>query len=89
MNIISPLTLLIVPLIGSLIILSFPYLNREDSSYLSASALPNIANQNISVTAHGVISKLKKETKLENKNSQLKKIAIITSLINFILSIFL
>ena len=78
MSILSPLTLLIVPLIGSLIILSFPYLNRGDSSYLSASTLPNMANKNISVTAPpygGVISKLKKETSAvrENKNSQLKK----------------
>jgi hypothetical protein len=36
-----------------------------------------------------VLSTLKKETAVEKRNSNLKKIAIFTSLINFILSIIL
>jgi hypothetical protein len=137
MNVISPLTLLIVPLIGSLIILSWPLaassLDKiEGHGTLSASAeLPKAGTigssagnnakptlplakqvQSLALAGAGagplspldllvnegelqqqkqaiVLSSLKKETQVEKRNSNLKKIAIFTSLINFILSIVL
>ena len=137
MNIISPLTLLIVPLIGSLIIISWPkaaspaYLDeginisrpllqknevngpfyyepkagimgndavnnaslipmapqvRESAAALHKLAIPM---QKGDLQSAIFLSSLKKETAVEKRNSHLKKIAIFTSLLNFILSIIL
>jgi len=96
MNIISPLTLLIVPLIGSLIILSWPLAANYASSTASSAQL-NLLQSNRALGKGElqqqpqaiVLSTLKKETALEKRNSNLKKIAILTSLVNFILSIVL
>lgn len=71
MSFINPLTLLIVPLIGSLIIASFP--NKE----VNNEVIKNIDS-----------FLLQANTK-DKKNSILKKIAILTSLINFVISIVL
>jgi NADH-ubiquinone oxidoreductase chain 4 len=149
MNFISPLTLLIVPLVGSILIMSIPYLTKKEkiegltnlnlesndrgqkandsvektlnikiegaSNKNSVFVKENLSNNlNLSPYAEPkseqgfstsylplrnkgqrsenlniAIDELKKETKLENKNSNLKKIAILTSLINFIISIIL
>lgn len=131
MNIISPLTLLIVPLIGSLIIIAYPYLTYpftladrmvtsgavKNSSLPAALAQavpkPNVTNLPLggrthlayaeqptgimqvddlpptSVAAIGVSDELKQMPLIDKKNSQLKKIAILTSLVNFIISIIL
>jgi len=96
-NLISPLTLLIVPLIGSLIILSFPYGRarlatsaRQGAKDITLASELNIKREIDS--AHSiteVIRALKFETEIENKNNYLKKIAIFTSLVNFIISIIL
>ena len=105
MNIISPLTLLIVPIVGSLIIVSYPYnsappylhpLNRTTAlrkgekvvlNNLSMQALA-IGNGDAPVKANA-LNELIDMPITETKNSSLKKIAIITSLINFIISIIL
>jgi|ERR1700742_87942 len=129
MKIISPLTLLIVPLIGSLIIISFPYLTDKDKKvYCSAAVGDQVYNPRLTQAAtvylsltplapqrrlasnekteigngqHDSVSALlaKKSASAineliqipvtEKKNSNLKKIAIITSLVNFIISIIL
>jgi hypothetical protein len=128
MNLISPLTLLAVPLMGSLIIISFPSLANKGklqsetispSPSLKREGLPSLiakeAELGRAVPASGWegsdklnlalltpaspfhlsggagerLSELKKETARNYKNSNLKKIAILTSLINFIISIIL
>jgi len=110
MNIISPLTLLVIPLIGSLIIISFPPVRMDVRASLAKEekiqALPYNGLQEESVPSFTKgarleggdrlnlalaprLSELKKETARNYKNSNLKKIAIYTSLINFIFSIIL
>jgi NADH:ubiquinone oxidoreductase subunit 4 (subunit M) len=111
MNIVSPLTLLVVPLIGSLIIMSYPYMlpleretntqimNNEQSAKINNLPLPKdsaeLNNQESSVQPMPFLEKILplKElvvmSTIQQKNSNLKKIAIITSLINFIISILL
>jgi hypothetical protein len=123
-NIISPLTLLIIPILGSLIILAYPFWwERTQNPQLSVSADPLLldpakqytlafaslqslggnqkaaaphqeqetaaedrGNKRFTVSA---INELIVTPHIEKQNSQLKKIAIITSLINFIISLFL
>ena len=93
MNIISPLTLLIVPIVGSLIIVSYPYITapgpqpRAVLNYLSTQTIA-IGNGGIPVKANA-LNELIDMPMTDTKNSSLKKIAIITSLINFIISIIL
>lgn len=116
MNIISPLTLLIVPLIGSLIIVSYPYLTDKDTFPLSFAyksrpayassytAVPSALQEEaiVRTTALAEDKKLSEALALPGAlkqiplslaqaktNSSLKKIAIITSLVNFIISIIL
>lgn len=127
MNIISPLTLLIIPLIGSLIIISFPahssqsplirgVLNNKEvalasraergnitlASQLEGESTPALGSQltignesqkkvssKSETFSFSSLSALKEMAITEKKNSNLKKIAIVTSLINFIISIIL
>lgn len=144
MNIISPLTLLVVPLVGSIIIMSIPYLSKKgkiegltnfdlESNYsrrgqkaiesiektlnIKREEVPHDSNNSVyikenlsdslslspfnlslieannaskgSANLNSALGGLKKETELSNNNSYLKKIAILTSLINFIISIIL
>jgi len=97
MNIISPLTLLIVPLIGSLIIVSYPYLTDKDSTPLLAKVTSPVLltgptpSQEIRAFTLGRerSEELIQMPMTDKKNSNLKKIAIITSLVNFIISILL
>lgn len=101
MNIISPLTLLIIPLIGSLIIVSYPYLTdnystpRPAASHIRADQALLTANLKSSqVTRAFALARERSEELIQmpmtdKKNSNLKKIAIITSLLNFIISILL
>lgn len=87
LSIINPLTLLIIPMIGSLIILSYPFLLRSIKG-LSYSPL----NQNLATLANQETSAIKELIEMpviEKQNSNLKKIAIITSLINFFFSLIL
>jgi NADH:ubiquinone oxidoreductase subunit 4 (subunit M) len=95
MNIISPLTLLIVPLIGSLIIVSYPYLTDKDTTPFWLS--PPLLTANLKSSQVTQAFSLARERSAEliqmpmtdKKNSNLKKIAIITSLVNFIISILI
>lgn len=95
-HIISPLTLLIIPLLGSLIIISSPYLSsssiRSPKAVVSARSLkPKEGNEAMEALIEG--SKVGKHSlamlSLLAQGSNLKKIAIITSLINFVISILL
>ena len=108
MNIISPLTLLVVPLIGSLIILSYPYMSYKYSERFAVNLerplkqaksliVPVLKNEKElyfieeqkAEKENFLIKELVEKPLLEKQNSNLKKIAIITSLINFVISIFL
>jgi hypothetical protein len=120
MNIINPFTLLVVPLIGSLIILFYSNVKnnlenprprkelgheKQDSSFNTLIAAPSpafVASTLGSETGQGgkssslsvlggerALSKIEEETLQSRDNSVLKKIAIITSVINFIFSIIL
>ena len=96
LSIINPLTLLIIPLIGSLIILIYPFFV---TNYRSSSIVA-LANKQVKLTAsegkqvvanHSIdaIKELIEVVNIEKQNSNLKKIAIITSLINFFISLIL
>lgn len=111
MNLVCPLTLLVVPLIGSLIIISYPYLSRaaklpntQNQFYRQLTVATNssmsvermeLNNQESSMQALPYLDKvvplkeLVKMSTIKQQDSNLKKIAIITSFINFIISIFL
>lgn len=73
MNIINPITLLIVPILGSIVILIFPYLPKVEAETKELQTL-SIIRQNL---------------RTAQEQSNLKMIAIFTSLLNFIFSIFL
>ena len=95
MYIISPLTLLIVPIIGSLIILAYPYVTDKNNSIDMINTTPckifklavgdrsSNTNKNIVLKSQIVVQKN------QQKDSILKKIAIVTALINFIISLIL
>jgi hypothetical protein len=118
MNFINPLTLLIVPLIGSLIILAFPILNTErpvpytktyknynNNNFIpypipsGKGAGPALGNLKGGSGTDQEVRTLKNKGEalkevldlptIEKNYSNLKKIAILTSLINFIFSIIL
>ena len=101
MNIISPLTLLIVPLIGSLIIVSYPYFTDKGSTLarvtrpaLLTGSTPSQVTRAFVPAANARLPSARSEELIQmpmtdKKNSNLKKIAIITSLVNFIISILL
>jgi hypothetical protein len=120
MNIVNPLTLLVVPLIGSLIIITYPYIlpvgretntqinhitqikHNKQSAKINNLLLPKdpkesaeLNNQESNIQPIPFLEKVLplKElvvmSTIKQKNSNLKKIAIITSLINFIISILL
>jgi hypothetical protein len=98
MNIVSPLTLLLVPLIGSILIISYPnnnsknkksYYKEEDSILSSLNAYLNIKTENPRTERLLPLKEIIEMPLIEKNNSDLKKIAIIISLINFVLSIFL
>jgi|ERR1700742_4471852 len=91
MNILNPLTLLIIPIIGSLVIISFPsssyYSNKESSTLAKTAQPPKVVSSNkVEELVPSLIELLHMAVTVK-KNSNLKKIAIITSLINFIVSI--
>lgn len=103
-HIISPLTLLILPLLGSLIIISSPNLSTPSSSVRSPQAVVNALSltqpkQRSKAMEAFIVGHEPKEPKGEipslatlallGLGSNLKKIAIITSLINFVISILL
>lgn len=134
-SIVNPLTLLIIPLIGSLIILAYPFYRKSDESLLQAtknaelqkasvrdlyplrfasasdpfsplhgslalhaqqamgreeeiatSATRQVVNDNSAIKELIIIPNINKQVL---RSSNLKKIAIITSLINFFISIIL
>lgn len=116
-NIINPLTLLIIPLIGSLIILSYPLFIENSKRNYSMNSLrqttintlsdvdskedttlsfllnkrdknPELINNNGAGTTKA-LAEIIETPLIEKQNSNLKKIAIITSLINFIISLIL
>lgn len=119
MNIINPLTLIIIPILGSLVIISFPRAPLPSEEQLSASNEgSNVTNYmhvtEVNTSTVQLQASLKREPgategdpgterlslnpsliellnmpEKENINSNLKKIAITTSLINFIFSILL
>lgn len=96
MNFISPLTLLIVPLLGSLIILFYPRSYSEGAevqkNYAPFSASPGNSSTNFDVgqgNTFRTFNKLVGMAAIEKNTSNLKKIALITSLINFGISIIL
>jgi hypothetical protein len=70
---------------------SFLFINKKDKVRESAAALHKLAipMQKGDLQSAIFLSSLKKETAVEKRNSNLKKIAIFTSLLNFILSIIL
>lgn len=96
MNIFNPLTLLIIPILGSLIIISFPLStsNQGSSAYCIRE---NVVSNNKLEIGKSLKEKAQRPInraiefldmpETEKKESNLKKIAIITSLINFIVSI--
>ena len=98
MNIISPLTLLVIPIIGSLVILSFPHLTSSIAPVLNTKSEVMVAEgmirpgqsgeRSVSVNT-GALNELKQIPTTDKNNSSLKKIAILTSLVNFIISIIL
>ena len=72
MSIISPITLLIVPIIGSIVIVLYPSFSTHNSG------IPlRLNNINLASLRSAV------------EESNLKKIAIITSLFNFLISVVL
>jgi|ERR1700744_1469621 len=100
MNIISPLTLLIVPLIGSLIIVSYPYFTDKETTGILAKETGPFRKRLLTGPAPSQVTRafalgrerseeLIQMPMIDKKNSNLKKIAIITSLVNFIISIIL
>lgn len=96
MNIFNPLTLLIIPILGSLIIISFP-LSTSNQGSSAYSIRKNVVSNNKLEIGKSLKEKAQRPTnraielldmpETEKKDSDLKKIAIITSLINFIISI--
>jgi len=98
MNIFNPLTLLIIPILGSLFIISFP-LPASNQGDRVTTVNNNVASTNKleilkslkenTQRPYSRVIELLNKAKTEKKNSNLKKIAIITSLINFIISILL
>lgn len=99
MNIISPITLLIVPIIGSIVILIYPYLlkaevntNEVSSNLLSLSALRQNFWAAQEQSKHSYIkghtqSVAEPNTPYGSSARAIKIIAIFTSLLNFIISI--
>jgi len=79
MNFINPLTLLVVPLLGALIIAFYPVASLKESLYLSGK---ETTEQSLKLT----MTYWKEQDK---DQSNLKKIAILVSLLNFIISICL
>lgn len=88
MNLISPLTLLLIPLMGSLIII----LISDSPLALREKNVQNINNTsllNYQLNKENFVSLPPLMTNTEKKDSLLKKIALITSLINLIFSIIM
>ena len=71
MNIMSPIILLIVPIIGSIFILIFPHLPKAEANTNELQSL----------------SVMRKNLRTTQEQSNLKMIAIFTSLVNFLISI--
>jgi hypothetical protein len=116
LNLINPLTLLIIPVLGSLIILSYssyrlPSLSYSEGGMTSLSRkvemeqttgkhstpgrqMDNINRTPVNVEALsnlklGSIKELIEMPNIDKQNSNLKKIAMVTSLINFSISLLL
>lgn len=112
-SIINPLTLLIIPIIGSVIILSYPFFNQvqkdisieNQASQKNNEQIEQSKNSQIvminnteatydtcnvaSVERSQAIKELINMPHLDKQNSNLKKIAILISLINFFVSLLL
>jgi len=100
---------LILPIIGSLIILSYPYISQIQTNKINESNikqnLPLVTSDKVQATPTSYIfptvsgNKIKESSvaikelidmpNIDKQNSNLKKIAIITSLINFFVSLLL
>lgn len=80
MNIINPMTLLIVPILGSIVILIFPHLPKVEAETKELQTL-SIIRQNIRTA--------QEQSKRSPVRDAIKMIAIFTSLLNFIFSMFL
>jgi hypothetical protein len=107
MSIINPLTLLVIPLIGSFIILSYPFsgavISAKGSGVPGITKAPFLPLAQHSGPSTGKEAQSRDESSIQcpslkeliekpvtaKNNSNIKKIAIITSLINFIVSVIL
>jgi hypothetical protein len=79
MKLVSPLSLLIIPILGSLLILII-----SNSPLIPVFSPSNKVQSNLIIKSENSLIK-----NTEKKDSLLKKIALITSLINFMLSIIM
>lgn len=83
MNFISPLTLLLVPLIGSIIILFLPY---KSEILVSPALASNSTEDTKSTSTYGKVVSV---NLVHKQDSTLKQIALLTSVINLIISIIM